>query len=236
MKIKIFLSVILIGVLCLMGTGSALAITFSTPAGAELDNLPVSASADFTFGTDTITIKLWNTQADPKAVIQNISDLRFDLSTGQTTGTLVSSEGLERNVAADGTFSDPNTGTKVPTGWVLIPDGTGLKLNGLGTATFVPAHTIIGPGGGGGTYANANSSIAGNGPHNPFLFGTALDPVTFVLNVEGVDEFTTVSNVVWSFGTTPGNNVPLPPSALLLGSGLLSLGLLGGGFRRKRKG
>jgi hypothetical protein len=139
-------------------------------------------------------------------------------------------------VADNGTFSD---GSSVATGWVL--DSTApFHLNVLGTPT-APTHTIIGLPDGSDVYSNANDSIAKTGgPHNPFLFGVKPDAmgngaVHFELDVAGVTDATRATNVVFSFGTTPGDNVavPIPPSVLLMGSGLLGLGLFG--WRRKAK-
>jgi hypothetical protein len=53
-------------------------------------------------------------------------------------------------------------------------------------------------------YSNANGSIAGNDPHNPFLTGTA----TFDLAVLGLTEASTITSAIFSFGTTEGNDVP----------------------------
>ena len=89
---------------------------------------------------------------------------------------------------------------------------------------MTPAHTIIGRSSNGtysgGTYSNANSSIAGNGPHNPFLEG-----VTFSLSVVGVTASTTITAATFSFGTTAGNtlagtaSVPEPSTWMLLLAG-----------------
>jgi len=235
---KILLTTMLIGLICLMGVVSAGAITFYTPAGAtEQGGNPVSAAADFTFGEGTIIVKLWNTQAGPLTVAQSLSGLGFVLSSAQTTGILESSSGLARTVVKGGTFSD---GVSVATGWALRADlsfgtsGTGLKLDALGA--IGPKHTIIGPPNDDtNLYDQANASIAGSKPHNPFLYGTEGAPVVFNLSVPGVTGDTQVTYIEWSFGTTPGNNVvvPLPPTVLLLGSGLLGMGLLG--FWRKRQ-
>jgi hypothetical protein len=104
-------------------------------------------------------------------------------------------------------------------------------LDALGAGGAGPKHTILGAPGAGGIYSNANGSIAGNDPHNPFLNQSA----TFTLNITGVTTNTTVSNVLFSFGTVSGNNVPgggnnstvpEPVSLSLVGGGLLALGLL----------
>jgi hypothetical protein len=192
--------------------------------------LPVSATATFTTGNGTVLITLTNTQVNPTSVVQNLSDLSFTVITGQTTqytGTLTSSSGFEWTVYSGGSFSN---GSAVATGWALSTVASQLELSLLGTAT-APEHTIIGPPDILGTYSNANASIAGNGPHNPFLGG----PVTFNLSVPGATADSTITSATFSFGTTAGNNVagndspspsPVPePSALLLmGSGLLALG------------
>jgi hypothetical protein len=222
--------VILIGVLSLTGVGSALAITFNTPSGSkDTAGDPVSATAVFTFSDNTVTITLTNNQVGEKNIGQNISDLEFSLSS-LTTGTLISSSGLERTVNSNKTFTD---GSVIATGWVLTPGATFLLDVLSGTGHVGPAHTLIGPVSADGKYDNALGSIAGSSAHNPFLAETA----TFTLNVPGVTAATTVNNVVFSFGATDGADlipgVPLPPSALLLGSGLLGMGLMG--FRRKLK-
>jgi hypothetical protein len=76
-----------------------------------------------------------------------------------------------------------------------------------------------------------DGSIAGNGPHNPFLFETAM----FDINISGVTSNSTISNVVFSFGTkpefvdgVPGTTppVPEPASILLLGTVLAITGKL----------
>jgi hypothetical protein len=110
----------------------------------------------------------------------------------------------------------------------------------LGAGGAGPAHLIIGPPGAGNVYSNADGSIAGNGPHNPFLNQTA----TWVINAPNVSAATTISAATFSFGTTDGGNlitgvpfsstVPEPGSfgpLLVLGVG----GLLMMAARRHRR-
>ena len=198
-------------------------ITYITPSGSSTGGGPVNASATFTTGAGALSITLTDLQANPTDVAQLLSDLDFALSNGATTGSLTSSSGQEITVAGNGTFT---TGSNLSTGWGVNNNVMGgIQLDALG---FVgPAHLIIGPPSGGGTYSNANGSIAGNGPHNPFLNQTA----TFNLSIAGVTAATTITSATFSFGTTAGVNVtgtpspvPEPATAALLGFGLLVVG------------
>jgi hypothetical protein len=93
-----------------------------------------------------------------------------------------------------------------------------------------PELTVIG-GSGAGSYANANGSINGNSPHNPFLAG----PVTFTLSVAGVTSNSQFSNVVLQFGTKATPPVQMPEGASLPLIVLTAATILGGIGRRFRR-
>ena len=213
----------LFGVALVLGIGAIVngsSITlFTGPGATDSAGEPVDASATFDISAGTVKITLNNLIVNQKSIGQNISDVLFSLSNGDpTSATLTSSSGKERTVASDGTFTD---GSTVDTGWEVLSDTPGLiHLSVIGTPE-APQHTIIGAPDSGGTYSNANSSIAGNSPHNPFLGETA----TFTLSVTGVTTATTIESAMLSFGTTPGDNVALPLPASAVG-GLLLMGSL----------
>ena len=204
-------------------------VTYVTPTGAKdpTNGDPVDATATFTTSAGVITVVVNNLEVNPTAVNQNISDLLFTVSTGQTSGSIdqALSSGTSRTVNGGGTFTD--SGTVSPSHWSLQTSGSQLYLNDLTGGQ--PVQTIIGSPGSGG-YTNAGGSIAGNGPHNPFLFG----PVTFTLDVTGVTASSTITAVTFSFNTTAGDNVtgivsavPEPGSIVLAGTALAMLGALG---------
>jgi hypothetical protein len=205
--------------LTLSAHGSA--ITYQTTPGAtESGGNPVTTKALFTTGEGFLDITMSDALANPTTVAQLSSDLDFVLSNGATVGTLASSSGQEITVNADRTFT---LGGIVATGWALNNNvGGGLQLNVLGTVTG-PSHLIIGPPAAGGTYSAGNSSIVGNGPHNPFLNGSATFHIT---GLSGVTSETTVTSAIFSFGSQAGNDVPSgavpePMSMTLIGSGLI---------------
>jgi hypothetical protein len=197
---------------------------FNSLPGATLDGQAVAAHATFVTGTDSVTLTLTNLQANPVSIIQAISDIFFTAS-GLTSGTgFYTPAASYINIARNGSVSAASAPS--PAGWQLTNSSGTYHLNVLcGAGCSGPAGLIIGPG----PYTDANGSIGGNRPHNPFIDQTA----TFVLALTGATTDTVISNVIFSFGTQPGQNVPVPiPAAILLfASGLFSLIGIG---RRKR--
>jgi hypothetical protein len=229
MKKVAFLVIFLAALFCI-STASALTITYQTASTAK-DSAgdAVSAEAIFTTSQNTLTITLVNLLVDQKDVGQNISDLYFTLGSSATSASSWTSSGNLINVAGDGTTTSVGTDS---TGWLLsYSSSAGFHLDGLNGAANTPSYTILGAPGAGGVYDNANNSITGNGPHNPFLYESA----TFTLTIAGITADTTITGATFSFGTTSGDDVPGIPhtsvpdggaTALLLGAALTGLSII----------
>jgi hypothetical protein len=200
----------LTGILLLSSSALVMAnsITYVTPTGStDLAGETVNASAMFTTSTDQVTIVLTNllTSAQMISAGQAISDLSFTLSGDFQTGLV---DSTDRSYTAD--FINIAGGPTPPKGtatsttatadrWFFSNVASTFLLEDLGAGQ--PKQTIVGSGGTAcdpsPAYCNANSSIAGNGPHNPFIDGTA----TFTLNITGVTDATNITGAIFSFGT-----------------------------------
>lgn len=194
-------------------------IDVTLPPGSTNGGQPVSAEAIITTNAGTVTVQLLNLLANPTSVSQAISDVFFTLS-GKTSGSGSASPTATSyiNIADNGTVSSASA---VPAVYAYTDTSNQVHLVGIGTGTTGPCCLIIGPPNGSGVYSNANGSIAGNDPHNPFLQNSA----TFTLALAGVTAATAISNVIFSFGTEAGQNVavPIPAAIWLFASGLVGL-------------
>ena len=236
-------------------------IIFATGPSTTNGGSSVNAEASFTFNvsSQTITVELLNSEINPGAVSQLISGVEFDLtnlSTGTLSSTINSATENSFDVGSDGA---PTVDQQSST-WVVNKIGASsltlceiCKTGGGGG----PAELIIGgpdpTTGNSQLYTNAAGSIAGNGPHNPFILGSGatysvgtlkgLNAMpTWVLKVPLITSTTTISQVRFFFGTTYGQDevtdnigiTPEPGPIVLIGGGLLLVA--GGRFsRRSRK-
>jgi hypothetical protein len=215
----------------LLPSAHALPITFTTGVGATVGGQPVSAEALFSFdvAAHTLSIQLLNLEANPTSVVQLISGIEFDfthLASGSLGASITSAHESTYDIQGGGVpVADQENST-----WIAQTlSNTSLslceicKLGGGGG----PHQLIIG-----GpdptklstdTYSNANGSIAGNGPHNPFILGSgdtyssgplagaAYTSPTWVLNVPLLTADTQISQVRFIFGTSYDGGLYIPP-------------------------
>jgi hypothetical protein len=217
-------------VLTISGIASGTTITLVTPSGSTTSSGSVNASAVFATGPGTLTITLSDLLASPTSMGQLLSSVQFGLSSSLNGSASMSSSATERTVNSNSSFTE---GSTVSTGWALQLSGGGgvficviCPAGGTpGPTALPPSHVIIGAG----PYMNANNSITGNGPHNPFLDETA----TFTISDSAITSATIASDVAFGFGTQFGSvvqgqvsapAVPENRTMLLIGTGLILIG------------
>jgi hypothetical protein len=231
-------AMLLISMLAISGARAA-TYQFETPVGST------HGKAVFDMSTNQVIVTLTNLVVDPTSVGSVLVSVNFTLEGGPFTGgSLVSSSATPRTVAKKtGTYTDGPAG---PTDWVYSRSLSTILLswnNGSG-----PDQGIIGPPNNStNKYNNANGSIGGNGPHNPFLGLSG----TFTVGLTGVTPLTTVSNVKIGWNTSPSDTgqqvtalcttpggcatiavvVPEPGFLLPIGAGLIALAA----FAKRRK-
>ena len=227
------LALALAGLLTFGAGQSRAGLVFEIPANTKnMENLPVAASATFSFSSDSVTITIQNLEANLTASNQLISGLQFTLSGTPTGQSFLSGSAVEMNLSPPN-FTLLNSGNPVATTRWHLASSTELTALGGGQ----PSQLIIGPPNGSNQYTNANG---GANNFDPNLFESATFTLTYT---GGVTSATTVSDVKFEFGTNPSSDgiitgvpvmstVPEPSSLTCAATGILMLA--GYTWRRRR--
>jgi len=181
----------------------------------------VGATANFTTNNGgTITLTLTDTLHNPPSLAQLLSDISFSVSGGGAVTTPSVSALATSNLIGltDGSSSQTHTtGTGNP--WTLSSSGGGYLVTALVGSNKT---LIIGPIDSPSTFCIPKCPDGlGNSNFNPFFDQSA----TFTLGIAGVTALSTISDVVFSFGTGPETvvGIPIPAAVWLFGSGLIGL-------------
>jgi hypothetical protein len=209
-----------------------------TASGSPVTGITDSAKATITLGSGMITVTLDElSQYTGQSDVGLLSGISFVIGPTISSTTLSSYtySGLA-SLSSSGTVTsttEPTThwGTTVSSGTVY------LATVGTGAAGGQPDDLIIGPNSSGNftsSYGSVNKSVTN---HLPVVLGEA----TFVIIAPGVTSATTLSDVLFNFGTSSGQtltgvltptNAPEPASLVVLASGLSGMGLFA---RRKAR-
>ncbi len=211
--------------LFLLSFGQAVASVYSFATAANsVDSAgePVRARVKFSISDDSMVVTVINLQSGIVSVGQDISSLFFTVDSGGAvlslgSKDLATSTGTQVNISSGGAVTSTKTVSPIAH-WTAGSSGGQSYLNDL-SGGGSPIDTIIGPPSSNGSYTTVNSSIAGNGPHNPFIQQQAV----FTFNNPGLLQTAKVTNVLVGFGTTAGNTIrmiPEPGSLLLFALGL----------------
>lgn len=216
--------------------GSARADFMFTASGTSSDG-PLNAEAYFVLGTDTITLYLANLTSGTQSQGDAISGIKFTVSAPPNNSLSLTSVSGDVVNLSGGTFTGAN------------PLYQTNPSNSKWSATSVNNVTDLGNGAPNFLIVGPNASFNGNGGtnFNPYFQTHATsaenlstapqgDSVKFVLNAPGATSASTISNVIFNFGTSPNEHtasgtlttpVPVPSSMLLALTGFGSFGLMG---------
>jgi len=241
-------SVYVLGVF-LLATAAVHASSFSFTASSSsvcgVGN-PCSGSALFTvIDAHDFSVTLNNTLSSITDAGQLVTDLEFSLTASSVTES--GSIGTFVNISGAGA---PTVGSTGATGWGFGSNNGAADAwllcvicgHGVTDTSPGPSQGIIDQQA---SYASANSSIDGNGPHNPFLETGTTFSFTTSATLPTTGNVNPFSDVSISFGTAFGQEVdtvressintdatPEPVGLMLVGSGLIGLSML---KRRRRQ-
>jgi hypothetical protein len=180
---------IALGLLCQTSYATLSFQSVTTSAGGAA----VNATAAISISGSTMTVTLIDLQANPSSVGSLLNGVTINMSGVTGVSGLTADAATTVTVAGDGSFvTSSASGSTIASQWG-VSGSSAITLSALATG---PNYLIIGPPG----YGGANSSIAGNGPHNPFIS----QQETFYFTLSGPGSFSenNISGLTFLFGTS----------------------------------
>ena len=181
--------------------------TYTTGLTTSSSGNGVDATAAISINGNVMTIVLTDLYSDPRSVANVLNGIKINISGVTGVSDLTANNATTGDIGGNGTYTPSTTAGNIiagSSGWT-VSGSTTIKLSALGTAN--PQFLIIGPdanfnftdGAGNPGYTGSNSSIDGNGPHNPFILGTE----TFNFDLSGNNNISvsSIKDVTFLFGT-----------------------------------
>ena len=174
----------------------------------------VSAHADVTLGTNTLTVVLTNTE-NPASLSLGQLVSGFDITFGTAIGSPSGLTQTGQLITVDSTGKVTDVSGN-PTHWGAAVNASGtlfIATAGFGSQPMNPINMIIS----GNTSSNFNQDGLTNTNQQPFIQG----PGTFTLTLPGLTSATPITSVSFEFGTGPEADFVVPGP--IVGAGLPGL-------------